>query len=339
MRSRMIRLSWLVVVNLFIAIGLGEATVRICGYKPLKINDSVPMADSTWGNEDPRVGWTNREGVRKSNEAGNEPMTFWSLGQRSTAVKEDKNNAQERPRIVILGDSWAQGYGVKDEDTFGWKLQELNPDLLIDNFGTGGHGVLQSWLMMQRFYENRKSDDAKLFIFAFTSYMNDRNLPSLTRVASLRTVSKNIYFPPFAEKTSDGGFAPAAPFFSSRWPLEEHLALINFLHDNWLKFFLWWHENEVSKNEVTFYFIKQMRELSKKNGASFLFVWLELGNLHSPFEEYFGKNGIKSINCQHPKGFIPELRVGGEGHPNGEYHEYVANCISNYIRQNPMLVE
>jgi len=103
----------------------------------------------------------------------------------------------KKEEILILGDSWSQAYGVKDNESYAWKLQEFFPEAFIKNFGTGGHGVLQSWMMLERFYELTRTKLPRLVIFGFTPFMNARNTPSIARVESLRTVGNDVYLPTF----------------------------------------------------------------------------------------------------------------------------------------------
>jgi len=132
------------------------------------------------------------------------------------------------------------------------------------------------------------------------------------------------------------------PYTSTPWPLEQRLALFNFLHDSWLKVLLWKKEGQLDKDKVTLYFVKRMRDMAAKHNAKFLFVWLNKGQLFDKFEPKLHESGIASINCEHPRNFIPELRVGGVGHPNGDYHRYVAECISKYlmsVQGSPLLAK
>jgi hypothetical protein len=235
-----------------------------------------------------------------------------------------------------VGDSWSQAYGVRDEDSFGWLLQAKFPSLRVENFGTGGYGVLQSWMMLKRYFEQKNNGRTKLVILAFTPYMNDRNMPSVERVSSLRTSGNNVFFPPFVERHTKGKYEVTAPYTSFPWPLEQHLAVLNLLHEAVLKASLWQRQVDTFSSEVSLYYIARMRALAKKHKASFLFVWLLKGSIYDEFQTELHRDKIPSIDCEHPKGYPAELQVGGKGHPNPEYHRYVADCIARYIAENPL---
>lgn len=320
-------------INLLIILGASELLCRYFGYQPLRFNEEVPMADSSWGKKDPLIGWTNNPGVHRSVESGNAEMTFWSMGQRATRKLEHDNLDLARPTVLIIGDSWSQGYGVGDSESFGWKLQQDLPSHDFQNFGTGGHGVLQSWLMLQRYYRDNLQVKPKIVIFAFTTFMNDRNTPSIARISSLRTLSNDTYFPPFAYKSKQTAekYTASLPYASSAWPLESRSALLNFLHECWLKFVIWLKDDSPNLIDVSLYYVQEMQKIAVKNEALFLFVWLNKGGLYESVSPLLTDNGIMNKDCEHPKGFIPELRVGGDGHPNGEYHTYIADCIKSNL--------
>ena len=56
-----------------------------------------------------------------------------------------------RRRMILLGDSFAFGWGVEENETFAELLNRARPDWQILNLGVSGFGTLQEWKFLQRY--------------------------------------------------------------------------------------------------------------------------------------------------------------------------------------------
>jgi len=100
---------------------------------------------------DSELGWANRNGA--------EIVDFYGPGQ-SVTIDEHGLRSHERlngslnqkaMRVVCLGDSFTFGYGVDDQQTFPYILQERgNGQLNVANMGQGGYSIGQNWLWLRR---------------------------------------------------------------------------------------------------------------------------------------------------------------------------------------------
>lgn len=331
--DRMIKNLTLLFVTLTFLTFVGEVGSRAAGIRPLQLMDAtVPMSDSRWGQEDPEIGWINRPGVHTATEPGNAPMTFWSLGRRATRPSE----AHDCPKgtVFVIGDSWTQAYGVPDEETYAWKLSGLQPDYCIENFGNGGHGVLQTLLLLRRAM-SEAPQKPRIVVFAFTSYMAARNTLRYDRLKSLRTAGNSVYFPPFVQKTDSGEWVQTLPFASKPWFGEMNSAFLNLLHNSYYWLIAAKHERSENKDDATMSLIKKIHEEVEAAHAKFVFVWLQKDSLtKDAYGEFLSREKIEAIDCELPEGFTPRLRVGGVGHPNGEYHSHFAECVNNWFSAN-----
>ena len=90
---------------------------------------------------DPELGWRNKEGRYVF---GNPPihMSFGADHARATAPAP----VTAGPTILVLGDSFVQGWAVSDEETFVWRLQQQFPRVRFVNLGSSGYGVTQPLL-------------------------------------------------------------------------------------------------------------------------------------------------------------------------------------------------
>lgn len=99
---------------------------------------------------DPEVGWSYTPGFHKKDYFG--PGKDYTINANGFRGTEDYTPAKPpgRYRIMIPGDSFTNGSGVSDDETFAARLQALDPRLQTINLGLGGGGVDQSVLWYER---------------------------------------------------------------------------------------------------------------------------------------------------------------------------------------------
>jgi len=72
-------------------------------------------------------------------------------------------------RVILLGDSFVEGYGLSNSDTIGSNLEEISDKSYL-NFGTSGHfGSTQYYLM----YKNKASKFSHEDVYIFITPLND----------------------------------------------------------------------------------------------------------------------------------------------------------------------
>ena len=216
-------LFWAILVAIILAVPLflGEVAARMMLDPPVDRFRSP----ETWAHYDEVIGWAAKPGVFASTEPGNATITYWPNGRRAT--RNDSEAKVDRPLLAVVGDSWSMGYGVKDEETFAWRLDAMNPGLAVANFGAGGYSTYQAYLMVERAFATSGSR-LKYVLFVLTSYMVSRDVSYYAHARSVRTLtSSKVYLPPLAVLGPDGKVIVTPPFVTEKWPLEENLALIN----------------------------------------------------------------------------------------------------------------
>jgi lysophospholipase L1-like esterase len=104
------------------------------------------MAHDRLGQYDERLGWKLRPsavGVNRGREFTHEIRTN-SHGYRDT--EHTPARPPGKRRIVLLGDSFAMGWGVERQQMFSSLLERLVPDLEVINLGVAGYGTDQEVL-------------------------------------------------------------------------------------------------------------------------------------------------------------------------------------------------
>lgn len=122
---------------------------------------------------DERLGWANKEGA-KTELATREftaSVTINSKGLRGDEVPYER--ASGKPRIALLGDSFAWGFGVSDDEALAPQLERaLGESAEVINMGVVGYGTDQEVL----FYESegrRYSPDLVLLVFCLNDVENN----------------------------------------------------------------------------------------------------------------------------------------------------------------------
>ena len=120
---------------------------------------------------DPLLGWAQRphQRGRFENYSFSVEVATNSHGMRDS---EYSLNRTEKHRMLVLGDSFAWGYGVEQSQRFSEILEESHPDWEIINTGVNGYGTDQEYLdLRERGIAFRP--DVVLLLFCFNDPENN----------------------------------------------------------------------------------------------------------------------------------------------------------------------
>ena len=319
----------LLVSSVLIGLLAIEAGLRMAGFAPRTLAPNrffVEGTLSTWSVPDPVLGWINREGTSRSIEEGAAPMTFWSHGRRASRPTPEPYT-QSNP-IMIVGGSNAQSYGVRDEASFPYILSERFSDIWIENFGNGGFGTAQSYLLTQRmlneFYGERSPS---LVLLTFADSHVARNVSDQSWIYSISDFEGRYVAPPHYQ--IDGADLEFRPFKTIKlWPAESRSALVTTLHHVWLQSIAY---NTADQGvAVTRELMKMFDGFVRSRGSEFAVVILEDYRQISP--DLFEGLDFPVIDCSGYERTAPsEYLLGGGSHPNAKYHLHYADCIGQWL--------
>jgi hypothetical protein len=149
-----------------------QADVEL-GYKPLpgryRITFSRPVRGSS-----------NWQRIRVN-------MTQMSDGTRWTGQCERNSSAT----VYIFGDSFTAGFGVNDEQTFSFLLQQARKDLCVKLFAVEGYGVTQSFILFNKLRNQIKSSD--IIILGYADFGLDRTMVAPSRLRYVEYWFKQKY--------------------------------------------------------------------------------------------------------------------------------------------------
>lgn len=156
MKSTLKNLILLVFVVLLVA-GLLEAALRIVSPLPRAGPRSAPAEMiPTVSGESPEVyhpdlGWFNRPGYRavlKGPDENESVIAVNSHGLREEEVDYEKPTGKKR--VIVLGDSFAWGYGLKAEERLSDLLKEELPGVQMVNMGVVGYSTDQECVLLEK---------------------------------------------------------------------------------------------------------------------------------------------------------------------------------------------
>jgi hypothetical protein len=301
-------------VTLVACIAIGEGLARLTEVHSFRVRVRQPDSTTRWSRPDPVLGWRSNPGVHPAHEGPQEPMTILPDGSRSTGTPANASG----PTILLVGDSYSQGYGLRDDEAFAWMLQQRFPQLRILNFGTPGYGTYQSLLLLHELLDGRHLRPA-LVIYGFVPFHAGRNVLTYYHLNAFRAVGGDRFSPPHVE-LRDGRLVEFPPFVVPSWPAEESSALVELAHHAALRLQL--GDRERQQEDVTVRLIRDMDAFVKQHGARFLVATLSLDgppglDAYARMARAIHDAGVEEVNVIYRGAETrPELlRVPGGLHP------------------------
>ena len=100
--------------------------------------------------------------------------TIFEDGSRPTSHRDLTDNT---PEIYIFGDSFVFGWGVNDENTLAWHLQDFFGDSKrVRHFAHGGYSTVQNFLELSRRKDEIGAED--ILISGYAPFYHQRNVAS-----------------------------------------------------------------------------------------------------------------------------------------------------------------
>ena len=160
----------LTVLSLIVSFTIAEFSFRFFLEKPKanpepKTNWAV-VPEHIWTEYHPTLGWFHQKSKKATLVKDD-----WSveINTNSAGLRGLRDYALEKPpgvtRIVVLGDSFTFGFGVKDNQTFSSLLEQSNPNLEALNFGVAGYGLDQILITYREIAREYKADLVIIGIF------------------------------------------------------------------------------------------------------------------------------------------------------------------------------
>lgn len=323
----------LVVAGLVLAAPLAiEVGLRAAGLGPEQPNPQfVPGSASRFSEPDETLGWRNRPGSWQSPECGNASMTFLDDGRRRSPAEPE----QATESVVIFGGSYAQAYGVGDDESFIDRLNEDFEDVRFRSYGFAGAGTVQSAMLAEQVLDAAAPEERpSLVVYEVSNLARKTNVAFHSAILGLKAGNGNFLVPPHV-RIQDGELVHFPASVIEAWPLAQRSSLVALLQRLWIK--ARFRAQEEERMEATRRVIQEFARSVEARGAQFAVAAL----LIKPeiWDALFPDDTVERVDCRvtwrrdglmHPT----ELTVCGNGlgHPNPRVHDMWASCLGDWLR-------
>jgi len=319
----------LILISFVFSLILVEFFLRIMGFTPWTY---ISSKNQNIFDFDHNIGWKSKEGVYDivaSEEYKIKTiLTILNNGNRYSG----KNSSDQK--IIIVGGSFTQGWGVNDDETFSYKLQKELKNFSIKNYGQSGYSGVQSYLLLKELLHQTKNP--KLIIYGFIDHHEYRNVARGEWLETLlkysRTGHVNSPKVPFVTLNKKKELIFHKPSGYLQLPLREDLSLVALIEKTIMKHTT--KRRKKQQKEVARKIFLKMKNISEKFNSKFIVV-----NLKSNIEEYnnfFKKNNINFADCNLP--LTDNYLIKGDYHPNDKAHSVYSKCINDYINKKKLLL-
>ncbi len=269
---------------------------------------------------DADLGWRNRQGqFQLMDSQRNRPFLYtnWSQGRRATADRDPAPDAAST-RVLFFGDSYVQGYGLSNPQTFEWMIQARHPELAVSNFGTANYGTYQSYLAIAKYIRGPCSA-----YYLFNGFHERRNVgdPDWLRIFS--EPPPGLFFP-FAE-LSGSTLRPSKSRGEMMWPVSRWLRTAALAQDYCQR--LTSYPRMRNERLVTEALIEKMNTTLLAAGGIFTVILFDLTpDQRRDYRQFMQSRGIRFVDCDYPEMQDPHYRLP-DGHPNEDLNRLLAQWI------------
>ena len=285
--------------------------------------------------EESELGWISAERVTLVNP--DFKITIDENGARKSGLVR-KNFDKS---IILIGGSFAQGWGVNDEETFSSKLEKKYSNLKVYNYGQGGYGTIQSLLLLKK--KIQKIEKPKLVIYVFIDHHEFRNAARMSWMRTLASLSEsgNVKLP-YGTIGEEDELIIKPPISNLNFPLKDKSSIITIL------------EKAISKNMSKEHFpndrtrkkqqemitkkaIMEIKNVSNSFNTKFLITILDAANQNilNNYENFFKENKINFADCH--ISLTNEMVIVGDYHPSSKAHSHYSECLYKHISKENLL--
>jgi hypothetical protein len=347
-RDFLINLALLIISTVF-ALLLCETALRLIGQGPLYVS---PERNRFW-KYDSLLGWDHQPGQEGIFETP-QFRTFVRINQQGLRDREHSyERLDDNGRILVLGDSFAWGYGVEESERFSQRL-ETSLDAEVINAGVSGYSTDQELLW---FRDEGIKYDIDLVILVFTGNDVGDNEQQLVHT---------IYYKPQFVREEGQLILNGYPVPRSSRPAR---LIYSLSQDSALAFFLVQRYFDLRSSYgnfrdnlqnadpppsgtsvagesfgLTIALLDEMKNVAESNGAKFMIVATDRW-WNNPSEETYPElidrmqtEGFLVLDVESMSGFESgEMLIPDDGHWSKAGHEFVAEKIINFIESNQLL--
>ena len=347
-RGILINLS-LIVISILFALFLSEIVLRFIDLNPLYVS---PERERFW-KYDSLLGWAHQPGQEAVFET---PQFRIVVGINEKGLR-DREDLYEREndteRVLVLGDSFAWGYGVEESERFSQHLEKAL-DVEVINAGVSGYSTDQELLWYRNEGTKYETDLVILVLAGNDVGDNDRQLVSTIYYKPKFVIEEGELVPigyPVPKTSPQGRFI---------YSLSQRSSLAYFLVQRYFDLLSIYSSAKVDADQenspvtginaekepfkLTIALIDEMRSIAESRKAKFMIVATDRW-WNSPSEETYEDfidtlqtEGFLVLDVESMPGFDPEeMLIPDDGHWSQAGHKFVSEKIKVLIETHQLL--
>jgi lysophospholipase L1-like esterase len=339
----------LLIISTVLALLFCETALRLLGWSPMYVS---PERARFW-KYDSLLGWAHQPGQ----ESLFETKQFHINVRINQEGLRDREHVYERTnntsRILVLGDSFAWGYGVEEDQRFTRQL-ETTLGVEVINAGVSGYSTDQELIWYRK--EGIKYDvDLVILVFSGNDIGDNHH----------QLVNTIYYKPQFVledDHLSLTGYPVPETSTQGKliYSISQRSALAYFLIQRYFNLVNTYGELKRNSGvassqmtgvnssreafDLTTALLKELRKIAKTKDAKFMIVATDRwwngppGVTYDDFMDELRAEGFLVLDVESIPGFDPEImNIPEDGHWNQEGHEFVGMKIKDFIESNQLL--
>jgi lysophospholipase L1-like esterase len=325
-------------ISIAVAVAGLEAALRLLGAGPVAVN---PDQGNIWTYHS-QLGWTHRPGHRGvlDNDHFRIHVEINSQGLRGPEVAIQKPEPSRR--VLVIGDSFAWGFGVEYEEIFATRLEAELPNTQVINGGVSGYSTDQALLWLRTEGRRYRHDVVIYVLSGNDDIMNHMQLAywvyykptfALNREGDLR-----LRGVPVLRSSSGARFRHA---LRSRSAIAKAIEVALVGREASFVYLADSQPDPRDPHRLTVALVDAMREEAARAGASFVVVansqfWFSPSGSHARLIDELRSAGHEVIDVEFEPGWEAEqMQIPGDGHWNAKGHEFVAGLVGEWLRSSP----
>jgi hypothetical protein len=312
-----------------------EITLRYAGYepwKPIPIEDDVVYKPTPPFAPDTALGYKMIPGSCEISYGGEYTFTINtdSNGYRFTS-KESEKHANKR-KIKIFGDSFTQGSGLNDHETYPYLLQDSLENFSINNYGVSGYGVANIHRLICDF---EKPDSGDIYVYAYFFQHNNRFERRVLKMAYAQPQIMGSLGYIILDEKNGKIQSRYQPYNYKMFFISKYSAIANLAEDAFNNFF---DGKDNSKYfSIAYKAIRDMDEICKERGATFILAGIQREDGTEKMINRCKDSGIKCVDISVDLNLNEYNQMPYDNHPNAYSNRLFANRLLNYFRDNSLI--
>jgi len=255
-----------------IALAIAEGGLRLAGFQPWllePIEDEITWKPNCPWNQDSISGIKLSKGDYKVtyNNQHTILLTNNEAGYRITSSDSIAANSTNKTRIKVFGDSFTQGCGLNNDETFCWLLQQKLPNCAVYNYGGPGYAIANIFSQMTKAHQ---PDSGDIYVFAYSTAQDYRFSHSVMKSLCTRP---DLWEKVGILKLNSDLSTEFSPYHYEMWVLSPYSALVNLSENYWNDFL----DARQSKqaHQISRLAVSYLNDYCKQRGAIFLLAAID----------------------------------------------------------------